>query len=771
MIENSKEYIKTFLKVEKTGDNEDSLFSLDEKHKIFSLNSLNKEKLNFEFDKIFIDKDENSYIYENVGNNFIQEYIKGINYCFISFGENFNKKFETIIGDIKENFSKVNNYGILMRFLDELLKKRKQNEFDYTIKLSNFLIYEDNLIDLTKVRNKTQKDYQIDLNFLLSDAHKIKNDSNIINKMNQINLTNFNDIINYLHCIHNFLYKINDEKVYNKFNICFIIYLFDEISNKIISTISFIILLGSENLYEKSKYEIKSNKNIINKDILSEKVKFSIEARNIFDSILISISNNVNNNNLTKIKKIKPQYESKLTIVLNSICFDKNISNIKFRIIGNTKLIKGYNQNTKDVLIFLYDCWKILNCQFDEDDNDIDINDKNNINNEKFNSKINSQKIEINIMRSQIKELNNKIKFLENNYQNQISVIKNYFEFDGDINILLSGDKNTKEKRYLREYKNFKNIARDNEENIKKYEKNIEELKIEIKKLKSQLTLKTEQQDMIIYYLSTKTYNGKSKQNLEEINKYNFLSKQIEELSKKLKSKDKIISSLQKELEEKAKIIFALSDSKIKSKNNSKNESKYSKNSENKENKMNEFTLKQEIENLKLKEKEKLDKVKTKYDTILDKKNDELYKLQQNLDERKNIKNSAKKELIEIYTILMNFITFIENNIKETNKNKDEINRKILEINNKINDKSFPYLYEELKDKNKNIVNIKQMIEKNKFENFDIKNDDNYNNSIDFSLNRFNENSKDNKLVDELKEKNKLLSLNFELHIKRLMII
>ena len=127
-------------------------------------------------------------------------------------------------------------------------------------------------------------------------------------------------------------------------------------------------------------------------------MKFSIEARNIFDSILISISNNVNNNNLTKIKKIKPQYESKLTIVLNSICFDKNISNIKFRIIGNTKLIKGYNQNTKDVLIFLYDCWKILNCQFDEDDNDIDINDKNNINNEKFNSKINSQKIEINIV-------------------------------------------------------------------------------------------------------------------------------------------------------------------------------------------------------------------------------------------------------------------------------------------------------------------------------------------------------------------------------------
>ena len=186
MIENSNEYIKTFLKIEKSRDEEHSSFTLDENHKIFSLNYFDKEALNFEFDKIFIDKDENSYIYEIIGNKCVTECIKGINYCFISFGETVNKKFETLIGDLKTNFTNINNYGILMRFLDELLKKKNQNKFDYSIKFSNFLIYEDNLVDLTKVGNQTKNDGQMDLSILLSNTIKIKSDSKIINNWNKI---------------------------------------------------------------------------------------------------------------------------------------------------------------------------------------------------------------------------------------------------------------------------------------------------------------------------------------------------------------------------------------------------------------------------------------------------------------------------------------------------------------------------------------------------------------------------------------------------------
>ena len=101
MIENSNEYIKTFLKIEKSRDEEHSSFTLDENHKIFSLNYFDKEALNFEFDKIFIDKDENLNIYQIIGQNSVEKFIKGTNYCFISYGESFNKKFETLIGDIK----------------------------------------------------------------------------------------------------------------------------------------------------------------------------------------------------------------------------------------------------------------------------------------------------------------------------------------------------------------------------------------------------------------------------------------------------------------------------------------------------------------------------------------------------------------------------------------------------------------------------------------------------------------------------------------------
>ena len=771
MIENSNEYIKTFLKIEKSRDEEHSSFTLDENHKIFSLNYFDKEALNFEFDKIFIDEDENSYIYEIIGNKCVTEFIKGINYCFISFGETVNKKFETLIGDLKTNFTNINNYGILMRFLDELLKKKNQNKFDYSIKFSNFLIYEDNLVDLTKVGNTNQNDNQMDLSILLSNTIKIKSDSKIINKMNQINLKNYNEIINYLHCIHDFLSSIKEKKIYNKFNICFIIYLFDEISNKIISKISFIILLGSENLYEKSKYEIKNGINMINNAEINERVKYSIEARYIFNSVINSISNNINNNNLTKIKKIKQQFESKLTKVLESICFDKNISDIKFRIIGNIKPITGYNQNTKEVLTFLFDCWKILNCQVDEnngENNDIIKSSKNDIDYEKMNLKIkiNEQKMEIINLKNQIKDLNYKIKLLELNYQKQINAIKNYFEFDGDINILLSGDENTKEMKFVRDYKNCKNIAHNSEEVRKKYEKNIEESKFEIEKLKSQLTLKNEQQDMIIYYLSSKNFNNNSKQNLEEKNKYNVLSKQIEELSKIIKNKDKIISSLEKEIEQKAEIIFTLSKSKINKNNTFKNESKYSNNSENKENRKTEFNLQQEIENMKLKEKDNLEKIKTKYESIMIEKDEEIYKLQQKLDGSEYGNKNAKKELIKIYTIFMDFITLIGKNKNEIIKNIEEIERIILEINNKINDKNFPNLFEELKDKNKSIINIKQIIEKNETKNLEIKLSDDT--DFDLNINKINENSNNNKLIEELKERNKILSLNFELHLKKI---
>ena len=235
MNQNTNEFIKTFLKIEKSEEKENTSYSIDKNHQLFSFYSFDGNKSDFEMDKIFIDKDDKSFIYEIMCQNCIKDFIKGINFCFISFGETTNYKFECLIGNVKSNCTNKNNYGILLRFLDELLIKKGGKEFDYTIKFSNFLIFQNNLIDLTYFGVKSKKNYEIDVNIFLSNAYKINNDNDIINKMNKINLTEYNDIIKYLHYIQIFLLKLQSNNIYNKSNICFIIYLFNEKTKEIIS--------------------------------------------------------------------------------------------------------------------------------------------------------------------------------------------------------------------------------------------------------------------------------------------------------------------------------------------------------------------------------------------------------------------------------------------------------------------------------------------------------------------------------------------------------
>ena len=299
----NNDIIKTFLKINEKNQSKNSLYSIDFSKNIFTLYSQDKNKQDFELDKIFTNTDENSYIYEIICLNTIKECIKGTSYSFISFGETINKKLEFLIGDLVNNYKNINYYGIFIRFLENLLLKKNEKEFDYSIKFSNFLIYENNLVDLTYFGNKKKEEYGIDTNLFLSNAFKIKNDLNIINNMNKININNINEIIKYLRYILEFLYKL-EKNVYSKSNICFIIYLINEPLNKV-STVSFISLCGSEHLYAEDI------QNVINKNNINEKekkgmeaTKSSIETRFTFDSII----NCVENNNYIKHKIEEKKY-------------------------------------------------------------------------------------------------------------------------------------------------------------------------------------------------------------------------------------------------------------------------------------------------------------------------------------------------------------------------------------------------------------------------------------------------------------------------------
>ena len=762
MNQNTNEFIKTFLKIEKSEEKENTSYSIDKNHQLFSFYSFDGNKSDFEMDKIFIDKDDKSFIYEIMCQNCIKDFIKGINFCFISFGETTNYKFECLIGNVKSNCTNINNYGILLRFLDELLIKKEGKVFDYTIKFSNFLIFQNNLIDLTYFGVKSKKNYEIDVNIFLSNAYKINNDNDIINKMNKINLTEYNDIIKYLHYIQIFLLKLQSNNIYNKSNICFIIYLFNEKTKEIVSSTSFIILLGSENLYEKYIANLDKEKINNNNNKLIKNVKFSLEARNTFNSIIESISNNMSFNQLIKNKINSEICDSKLTIVLHNICFGKDISKIKYRIIGNIKPTKGNYQNTKDVLIFLFDLWKIFN--FKKEIKSEIIENKNNNDNIQFNLEytIKEQKNKINNLTWKIEKLNNKIKFLETNYQKQINVLRNCFEFNGDINILLSGDEKSKEMKYVQKYKNYQNTIRDYEITQKNLETNLEESKKEIELLKGKLNSRKEQQDMINYYLAAQN-SIISKKNDKDNNKCNNLLKQIGELTQKIITKDKLISTLQKELDKTKNIFLDFPNYTETLKENDKmkkiiEENKYG-------NKNIESSLREKIENMKQKEKKEIKEMKLNYDSIILEKDNELLKLQKNLEEKAKDNNKTILELIKIYRTLINFISYIEKNKTNLEQNYKGLNETIKGINNGLNQSVYPNLFRELKLKNQNIIDLK-----------DTNKDSDLSKNLEIirketkkekqEINKSFETSKD-KIIEELKEKYKMLCMTFDLQIKK----
>ena len=635
--DNNKDIIKTFLRILNIKESKNSLYSMDLSKNIFSLYSAEGNKQDFELNKIFTSKDENSYIYEIICLNTIKDCIKGISYSFISFGETVNNKIEFLIGDLVNNYKDINYYGLFIRLLDNLLKKKNNKEISYCINFSNFLIYENNLIDLTYYGNKKKEEYEINNNLFLSNGFQIKNNSNVINNMNKINVNNINELIKYLNYIMKFFCKL-DKKIYSKSNICFVIYLENESLNKAVSTISFISLCGSENLYGEEIQRMNNSDASKKEKSILDATKSSIETRYTFDSILNSIENNnyirnYKNENKKQIKEEnKDEIEekkglSKLTIVLYDICFGKNISNIKYRFIGNIRPLEGYYKSVKDVLLFLFDCSKIMKKKVDS--NNLNLFEKNEKSEEIFNLeyKIKVQSKTITDLNNNLETQNRKIIFLEKTYKEQINAIKKYFNFKGDINILLSGQPNTKEMEYIEKIKDHNFLISKYEYTIENLEKKLNLANDEIKKLKNKCSIKEMDQTMINYYLSVK--NGKDKKlDFEKNDMLKDLYSKINKLNKEILNKNKIIEELKKDLNAKNDMFCNFSKSIANKMENysqieqdTLGQKKPIKN-KNKKNNLNEseltdITLNQELVKMKIKEQKAIEEIKDKYDYII----------------------------------------------------------------------------------------------------------------------------------------------------------
>lgn len=686
IINNNNDIIKVFIKLEFSETKIQNLYEINKSRKIITIYDTENNPYHFEFDKIFNNIDTNSYIFEEICLNCITQNFEGISFSFISYGETNSNKFNLLFGKILEENDQINinNHGLFIRYLNDLMKKNII--YNYDIRLSLMLIYEDKLIDLFdlfNLDNKNNNNY--DLNFFVNKGIKIGKNKKIIEQIKKIEYDgDINKIIDLLYVIINTLIKLENKSnnfIYTLSHLCCVVYLIDKNNNnKVISNTSFILLNGSEHLYNANKLKLSKQED----NNISNTVKNSLNMQITYDGIINCIKNNkyvtksINKNEINDSSKEVLDEEisknSKLIAVLNDICFSKNIKNIKFRIIGNIIPIKEYFKTTRDTLLFCSKIYKILN----------KLNPKLNIDNE---SLLNSGKKEIDLnyqlklYLKQISSLNlmiekkdSKINFLSRHYNAQIKALKKFFDFKGDLNAIIAGEMNYEEENFTKNLKNMNIKINEQESKIKEYKALLEKKENELKKLKNIEDIKITDETMINYYLSVRN----SKMEKERENKIiNDLNKKIEELDKIIVNKDKIIKILNNDLTEKKNIIFNLNkiiNMNIRKEGEKNNKNKFKKSKINNE------------------------ELNDKYKNIIREAKKEVYLIQKKLDNAEELYKSKIElfynEFFRLYEIVLQSIKDYQKVFEGDNfdkKKKIEFDKIILSIEKD---------YKELKNKN-----------------------------------------------------------------------
>ena len=771
--------IKSFLKIESTKIKDTIYYEINAQKNVISLYDPVHKKpsdktANFEMDKIFTSENENSYIYEEICLNTIKDAIDGISYSFISYGETSSNKIDLLIGNLEDSYSNINHRGIYPRLLDNLFKKIKHKESKtkkLCLLISYFLVYDNNLVDLSNFRNTDLSN--LTKNDLFNNAFIIKNETDIINKINKIKLEKTEDSLLFLNQILSTLIQLErntNENIYSRSHICISLYLMNKNNDKSknISTISFILLNGSEYLYSGRNNKLKTqsqNENNIKKALV-DGAKYTLETQYTYETIYncmksVKCLNTFDIPGYRNDKKENTIF-SNLTTVLYNICFGENIPKIKYRIIGTILPNTGFYPSVKDTLLFLFDCRNIMKrkkyVNFEE--NLAKMENPSEILGQKkddyifqLENKVKTQKRKIDELSKNIIKKDDKIVLLQKTYIEQINTVKKRLNFPGDINVLISGDEHTKEAKFVQEMKEYQDNIKRNEGNMHILEKKLKLANDEIAKLKNKNTIKNTDETMINYYLSVQ--KSKEEKNKDYITINNLYS-QIEGLKKEIDIKNKINEQLKKEIEHKNNIIFNLplslkdaytpskllspkSMSRIMSKTNrnkeditdekndlTKNENSNSNEGSNERDELsgslpdNELYYNSQIKRLKANHKKNIEVLEVKYKNLLNDKEKESDELKSYLNKRndfdKNQIELYKRELIKYNEVFMQLISNYRRiffskltpqcNLITLKNKKEEFDSIILNIDKEINHLNFPLLFKELESKNLLNMNI-----------------------------------------------------------------
>ena len=748
----NSDLIKIYLKVKEPLNDDKPYYNINLENNIFTLydpiiKSPSEKSAIFEFDKIFTQNNENSYIYEEICRDSVNNALNGESITFISYGETSSDKINVIYGDYEDSYTNINNRGIFPRFLEQLISNINDNEEyknNYSINLSYMLVNNIKVVDLSNYMGK-EISHLNEEQIFNNGIYINKNNKDMLSSIKKVPTENVGDVVFFINKIFTLLEKLNDNSNYHLLSwshFSFLVYITDN-NGKNISNINFICLNGSEQLNL-----TKNNDNIINHSESKKKeviklTKSTVDTQFTYDSIINSISNNgyINNIEIPENEIEDDICLSKLTILLNKVSFGNKVKNIKFRIIGSICPNTGFYNNVKDTLMFLFENKKILrkknmlnmkkiinNNQNDKDNNNNKDNEKDQ-NKQKeleydhrkddqifeLENKIKSQSKKISDLNDKINNKNEKILMLEKNYKKQVDVLKNYLNFNGDVNILLSGNEYTKEAKLARSIRDAKdNLIYYKEKNIE-LEKQLKESKELVKKLRTQKEIKETDKTMLTYYSNLK--NNKEAYE-KEIKLKNQFSAEINKLQEMCENQKKIINELNKEIENKNKIIFGLPE--LMQKNSAENLNINNIKEDVKKKIENHF--KKEISGIEKNHLNEIKILKEKYENLLKQKdliikdnNNEINRINKNYENE--VKNYSE-EIIKLDEILMKIINEYKILFK-TKKIKDlvgyinstnEYDIIITENEKKINNFSFPLLYNSLLKNNKLDINNQMMI-------------------------------------------------------------
>ena len=580
--EDENERTKLFLNI-KSSLESDKIFNISEDKKVLTLLeniTLDdpKKTKKIELNKIFSHKDENSYVYEEIMRNCVKNSIEGANFTFISYGDSNSERHNLIIGspDCYENIA---NRGLLPRLLESYINKINSNHIlaGISLNISYIFINNNNFIDLSQLMGKDNKTLKkINKEELIKNYSKDINNENILKNVKKSQILKANDSLYFLLQILKLLNKIEETNNHFLTWSYFIILIYvTDAEGKTVSTLSFIIMPGNEILLHRFQ-----KKNIIGMDrrdsigmrlknnafecfyVIEDIYKY-LDAKNLEDNK----GNNTEPNDSNKMEH-KNDIKSKLFNIIGDLAFDVGakspMKNRKYIIIGSVLDNPGQITNIKDTLQFLFQCQKI---SYQKLKNKIPkemlvdrkyYNDKLKVKNEliyDLESKLKTQETKFDELTSEMDFKEHNVKALQDIYKKQIEILKGEFDFNGDINNLLTGNKKAHEYLYTSEIRSINDNNHLKNLKIEELKKQIVKIETLIKQLKMLLDVK-ENDAIMLEILKTIREAKEKKRKENEIR--NLLSDKIKELMYKNKILEGKIKGVKNEIDTKKKLMNEL---------------------------------------------------------------------------------------------------------------------------------------------------------------------------------------------------------------------